>query len=70
MLSAYCSQDKLLEFPQPSIPVTQYITDVPEVAALAPCAFSALGYAVRAMVSWETGSLWTFSSTSAVTILI
>ncbi|KAK3503687.1 hypothetical protein B0T13DRAFT_522577 [Neurospora crassa] len=49
VLSAYCSQDKLPEFPQPSVPVTQYITDVPEVAALAPCAFSALGYAVREM---------------------
>ncbi|EGO54432.1 hypothetical protein NEUTE1DRAFT_103879 [Neurospora tetrasperma FGSC 2508] len=49
VLSAYCSQDKLPEFPQPSVPVTQYITDVPEVAALAPCAFSALGYAIREM---------------------
>ncbi|KAH7630224.1 hypothetical protein B0T09DRAFT_144592 [Sordaria sp. MPI-SDFR-AT-0083] len=49
VLSAYCSQDKLPEFPKPSISVTQYITDVPEVAALAPCAFTALGYAVKAV---------------------
>ncbi|KAK3401953.1 hypothetical protein B0T20DRAFT_127111 [Sordaria brevicollis] len=49
VLSAYCSQDKLPDFPQPSISVTQYITDVPEVAALAPCARSALGYAVKSM---------------------
>ncbi|KAK1779660.1 hypothetical protein QBC45DRAFT_477509 [Copromyces sp. CBS 386.78] len=49
VLSAYCSQDKLPEFPKPSISVTQYITDVPEVAALAPCAFTALGYAVKEM---------------------
>ncbi|KAK3948076.1 hypothetical protein QBC32DRAFT_352523 [Pseudoneurospora amorphoporcata] len=49
VLSAYCSQDKLPEFPKPSISVTQYITDVPEVGALAPCAFTALGYAVKEM---------------------
>lgn len=36
--------------------MTQYITDVPEVAALAPCAFSALGYAVKEMVREAPGA--------------
>lgn len=33
-------------FPTPTVEVSQYITDIPEVSNLAPCAYDALSYAV------------------------
>ncbi|KAK1767659.1 hypothetical protein QBC33DRAFT_52559 [Phialemonium atrogriseum] len=47
VLSAYCNQEEPQPtFPPPSVLVTQYITDFPEISYLAPCAASALSYAI------------------------
>ena len=45
VLSAYCNQATPAAFPTPTA-VSAYITDFPEVDILAPCAQSALKYAV------------------------
>lgn len=51
VLSAYCNQEEPLPtFPPPSVLVTQYITDFPEISYLAPCAASALSYAILYVV--------------------
>lgn len=47
VLSAYCNQETTLTFPTPVTPVNAYITEVAEIAVLAPCAASALGYAIK-----------------------
>ena len=48
VLSAYCDQDNIPEFPTPANPVTAYITDIPEVEnGLPPCAYNALSYAIQ-----------------------
>ncbi|KAK3381464.1 hypothetical protein B0H63DRAFT_205877 [Podospora didyma] len=49
VLSAYCNQDRVIAFPTPVTPVDVYVTDVPEYQNLAPCAASALYYAVGHM---------------------
>ncbi|KAK4237251.1 hypothetical protein C8A03DRAFT_34820 [Achaetomium macrosporum] len=51
VLSAYCDPDATVNFPTPTA-VTDYITDVPEFEYLAPCAQSALKYAVGTM-TWD-----------------
>ncbi|KAK4461828.1 hypothetical protein QBC42DRAFT_226491 [Cladorrhinum samala] len=48
VLSAYCNQATPAAFPTPTA-VSAYITDFPEVDILAPCAQSALKYAVGTM---------------------
>ncbi|KAL2016312.1 hypothetical protein VTK56DRAFT_3883 [Thermocarpiscus australiensis] len=48
VLSAYCNPDLSVAFPTPTA-VSVYITDIPEVEYLAPCAKSALTYAVGTM---------------------
>lgn len=45
VLSAYCDPSATLSFPSPTA-VTAYITDLAEFDYLAPCAQSALSYAV------------------------
>ncbi|KAH8888587.1 hypothetical protein GQ53DRAFT_783686 [Thozetella sp. PMI_491] len=47
--SAYCNQNNMPTFPTPATPVTQYPTDIPELSYLAPCAASAISYAVQSM---------------------
>ncbi len=49
VLSAYCNQATTVTFPSPTIEVRQYITDIPEIGYLAPCASSAVAYAVMSM---------------------
>lgn len=54
VLSAYCAQKTPSAMPTlrpPDFPVSQYITDFVEFEQLAPCASSALSYAVQNMVS-------------------
>lgn len=46
VLSAYCNQESKLAFPTPAFPVQAYVTEIAEIAVLAPCAQSALGYGV------------------------
>ena len=43
---AYCNQANITPFPKPTQAVSQYIMDFPEMAALAPCAASAVSYNV------------------------
>lgn len=45
VLTAYCDPSKTVDFPTPTA-VSAFITDIPEFDYLAPCAKSALGYAV------------------------
>lgn len=45
VLSAYCNPDAVVSFSTPTA-VSAYITDIPEFDYLAPCAKSALRYAV------------------------
>jgi len=49
VLSAYCHQTALPVFPKPSILVSQYITDIPEMSDLAKCAASQISYAVMGL---------------------
>lgn len=49
VFSAYCNQDAVVTFPTPTIPVSQFITDIPEMSYLAPCASSQVAYAVMGM---------------------
>ncbi|KAM7195241.1 hypothetical protein V8F20_007617 [Naviculisporaceae sp. PSN 640] len=49
VLSAYCDQDGTYSFPEPATPVSIYITDIPELDFLAPCAASAVSYAVNTL---------------------
>ena len=49
VFSAYCNQDAVVTFPTPTVKVSQYITDIPEMAYLAPCASSQVSYAVMDM---------------------
>ncbi|KAL2150846.1 hypothetical protein VTH82DRAFT_7409 [Thermothelomyces myriococcoides] len=51
VLSAYCNPSKTFTFSTPTA-VSVYITDIPEFEYLAPCARSALGYAVGTM-TWS-----------------
>lgn len=44
--AAYCNQANITPFPKPTQTVSQYIMDFPEMAALAPCAASAVSYNV------------------------
>ncbi|KAK3998371.1 hypothetical protein QBC44DRAFT_3592 [Cladorrhinum sp. PSN332] len=48
VLSAYCNQASAVAFPTPTA-VSVYITDIPEVDNLAPCAKTALRYAVNTL---------------------
>ncbi|KAK4232542.1 hypothetical protein QBC38DRAFT_351974 [Podospora fimiseda] len=48
VLSAYCNQASVVAFPTPTA-VSAYITDIPEVDNLAPCAKTALRYAVNTL---------------------
>ncbi|KAL1891700.1 hypothetical protein Sste5346_007449 [Sporothrix stenoceras] len=52
VFSAYCNQIAVATFPTPTIPVTQYITDIPEMSYLAPCASSQVSYAVLDMTEY------------------
>ncbi|KAL2136444.1 hypothetical protein VTI74DRAFT_3677 [Chaetomium olivicolor] len=45
VLSAYCNPDSTFSFATPTA-VSDYITDIPEFSYLAPCAQSALKYAI------------------------
>jgi hypothetical protein len=47
VLSAYCNQESKFAFPTPVFPVEAYITEVAEIAVLAPCAASALGWGLK-----------------------
>jgi hypothetical protein len=47
VLSAYCNQESKFAFPTPAFPVEAYITEVAEIAVLAPCAASALGWGLK-----------------------
>ncbi|KAK0743387.1 hypothetical protein B0T18DRAFT_290846, partial [Schizothecium vesticola] len=47
VLSGYCNQGALPTFPPPEFPVSYYITEIPEIDALAPCAKSAINYGLR-----------------------
>ncbi|KAB5566538.1 hypothetical protein GE09DRAFT_738419 [Coniochaeta sp. 2T2.1] len=49
VLSAYCNQDSIPSFPTPTIPVSIYITDVPEISYLAKCASYAVSAAVQTL---------------------
>lgn len=49
VFSAYCNQKAVVNFPSPTIPVSQYITDIPEMSYLAPCASSQVAYVVMGM---------------------
>ncbi|CAK7237660.1 hypothetical protein SEUCBS140593_010059 [Sporothrix eucalyptigena] len=49
VFSAYCNQNAVVTFPTPTIQVTQYITDIPEMSYLAPCASSEVAGAVMGM---------------------
>ncbi|CAK7209630.1 hypothetical protein SCUCBS95973_000505 [Sporothrix curviconia] len=49
VFSAYCNQNAVVTFPTPTIKVSQYITDIPEMSYLAPCASSQVAYAVMDM---------------------
>ncbi|KAI6298698.1 hypothetical protein MCOR33_005227 [Pyricularia grisea] len=54
VLSAYCAQKTPSAMPTlrpPDFPVSQYITDFVEFEQLAPCASSALSYAVQSMTN-------------------
>jgi len=42
----YCNQASIGSFPTPTSPVSVYITDLPAVQDLPPCAASGLSYAV------------------------
>ncbi|KAK3333461.1 hypothetical protein B0T19DRAFT_126614 [Cercophora scortea] len=53
VLSAYCNQDKVVAFPTPTIPVSVYITDIPQMTDLAPCASGALSYAVLSLTNYN-----------------
>ncbi|KAK4145278.1 uncharacterized protein C8A04DRAFT_27038 [Dichotomopilus funicola] len=48
VLTAYCDPSKTVKFATPTA-VSVFITDIPEFDYLAPCAKSALGYAVETM---------------------
>lgn len=50
VLSAYCDPSATVSFPSPTA-VSAYITDLPEFDYLAPCAQSALKYAVGYVVN-------------------
>ncbi|KAM7184547.1 hypothetical protein V8F33_012924 [Rhypophila sp. PSN 637] len=56
VLSAYCNQDESFSFPGPATPVEVYITDIPEFEFLAPCAASAVSYAVNSMTYYNCPS--------------
>lgn len=56
VLSGYCDQDNLPSFPKPATPVEFYITDIPEFTYLAPCAASAVSYAVNTMAYYNCPS--------------
>ncbi|CAK7222633.1 hypothetical protein SBRCBS47491_004925 [Sporothrix bragantina] len=49
VFSAYCNQIAQVTFPTPTTPVSEYITDIPEMTYLAPCASSQVAYAVMEM---------------------
>ncbi|UZP41149.1 hypothetical protein NXS19_008965 [Fusarium pseudograminearum] len=47
VMQKYCNQDKHITFPSPTTNIVDaYITDLPELAYMPPCAQSALSYAV------------------------
>ncbi|KAK4107977.1 hypothetical protein N656DRAFT_718965 [Canariomyces notabilis] len=48
VLSAYCNQESPASFPTPTA-VSAYITDIPDVGYLAPCAQSGLSYAIQTL---------------------
>ncbi|KAK3899374.1 hypothetical protein C8A05DRAFT_37015 [Staphylotrichum tortipilum] len=52
VLSAYCNPSATISFPSPTA-VSAYITDLPEFDYLAPCAQSALKYAVGTMTYYN-----------------
>ncbi|OIW25022.1 hypothetical protein CONLIGDRAFT_684907 [Coniochaeta ligniaria NRRL 30616] len=52
VLSAYCNQDSIPSFPTPATPVSVYITDIPEISLLAPCASYAVSAAVQTL-TWD-----------------
>ncbi|KAM7224059.1 hypothetical protein V8F06_000532 [Rhypophila decipiens] len=56
VLSAYCNQDESFSFPGPATPVSVYITDIPEFEFLAPCAASAVSYAMNSMTYYNCPS--------------
>jgi hypothetical protein len=49
VLTAYCSQNNIPAFPTPATPVSQYITDIPEISYLAPCAMEQVSYYVMSL---------------------
>ncbi|KJR85286.1 uncharacterized protein SPSK_08685 [Sporothrix schenckii 1099-18] len=49
VFSHYCDQGGTATFATPATPVSQYITDIPEMSYLAPCASSQISYAVMEM---------------------
>lgn len=50
VFSLYCNQDAVVAFPTPSISVSQYITDIPEISYMPPCASSGISYIAMTMV--------------------
>ncbi|KAK0617425.1 hypothetical protein B0T14DRAFT_403750, partial [Immersiella caudata] len=56
VLSAYCNQESTFAFPTPAFPVEAYITEVAEIAVLAPCAASALGWGLNSLTYSECPS--------------
>ncbi|RKU49088.1 hypothetical protein DL546_005150 [Coniochaeta pulveracea] len=57
VLSAYCNQESIPAFPTPATPVSVYITDVPEVAYLAPCASHAVTEVIQYVAPVFSGPL-------------
>lgn len=49
VFSAYCNQIAVATFATPATPVSSYITDIPEMSYLAPCASSQVSAAVFEM---------------------
>ena len=49
VLNAYCNQDSAVAFPTPTNPVSVYITDIPQISDLAPCASNELSNVVLGM---------------------
>lgn len=47
VLSAYCNQNAIPTFPTPTVPVSVYITDIPQISYLAPCASQQLSEGVQ-----------------------
>ena len=65
VLSAYCNQDNMPTFPAPANPVSAYITEIAEIGVLAPCAASAVKYAVQYVIEVSPDIfLWCLTETS------